>query len=163
MEQTLAHETYQYTSYIRATPERVWQAITDPSSASQFWGVTHITDWMPGSSMTWQVAGATIADPEQVILEADEPHRLAFTWHTITEEFGLAVGGEPEVLAAMAAEARSTAALELEPMGDVTRISVTHSGFETGSAILEGVAGGWPMVLSSLKSLLETGEALHFG
>jgi uncharacterized protein YndB with AHSA1/START domain len=163
MEQALTHESYQYTSYIRATPERIWQAITDPSSASQFWGVTHITDWMPGSSMTWQVAGATIADPEQVILEADEPHRLSFTWHTITEEFGAAVGGEPEVLAAMAAEARSTATFELEPMGDATRITVTHSGFETGSAILEGVEGGWPMVLSSLKSLLETGEALHFG
>jgi uncharacterized protein YndB with AHSA1/START domain len=161
MEQTLAHERYQYTNYIRATPERIWQAITDPSSASQFWGVTHITDWMPGSGMTWQVAGATIADPEQVILEADEPRRLAFTWHTITEEFGRAVGGE--VLAAMAAEPRSTVVFELEPTGDVTRVTVTHSGFETGSAILEGIAGGWPMVLSSLKSLLETGEALHFG
>jgi uncharacterized protein YndB with AHSA1/START domain len=155
--------SFTYTIYIRATPERIWQALTDPSSASQFWGVTHITDWMPGSSMTWQVAGATIADPEQVILEADEPRRLSFTWHTITDEFVLAVGDDEGAAATMAAEARSTATFDVEAFGAQSKLTVTHSGFEPGSAILAGVTDGWPMVFSSLKSLLETGDALAFG
>jgi uncharacterized protein YndB with AHSA1/START domain len=159
----MSAESFSYTIYIRATPERIWQAITDPSSASQFWGVTHITDWMPGSSMTWQVAGATISHPEQVILEAEEPLRLSFTWHTITDEFILAVGDDAELGASMAAEARSTATFDIEPVGAQSKLTVTHSGFETGSAILAGVTEGWPMVFSSLKSLLETGEALAFG
>jgi uncharacterized protein YndB with AHSA1/START domain len=159
----MSSASFTYTIYIRATPKRIWQALTDPSSASQFWGVTHITDWMPGSSMTWQVAGATIADPEQVILEAVEPKRLSFTWHTITDEFVLAVGDDDGLGAAMAAEARSTASFDVEPFGDQSKLTVTHTGFDEGSAILAGVTDGWPMVFSSLKSLLETGEALAFG
>jgi uncharacterized protein YndB with AHSA1/START domain len=155
-------ESFSYTIYVRATPERIWQALTDPSSASQFWGVTHITDWMAGSSMTWQVAGVTIADPEQVVLEADAPHRLSFTWHTITDEFVLAVGDDDDLGASMAAEERSTATFDIEPFGAQSKLTVAHTGFTSGSAILAGVTDGWPMVLSSLKSLLETGEALAF-
>ena len=160
---SMSAESFTYTIYIRATPERIWQAITDPSSASQFWGVTHITDWMPGSSMTWQVAGATIADPEQLILEAEAPHRLSFTWHTITDDFVLAVGDDDDLGASMAAEERSTATFDVEPFGAQSKLTVTHTGFAPGSAILAGVTEGWPMVFSSLKSLLETGDALVFG
>jgi uncharacterized protein YndB with AHSA1/START domain len=113
--------------------------------------------------MTWQVAGATIADPEQLILEAVEAKRLSFTWHTITDEFLLAVGDDEELGAAMAAEPRSTVVFDIEAVGAQTRLTVTHTGFAEGSAILGGVTEGWPMVFSSLKSLLETGEALAFG
>lgn len=155
-------ESFSYTIYIRATPERIWQALTDPSLTSQFWFLTHSTDWAVGSTMTWHVAGVDIVDAEQLVLVFDEPRRLSFTWQTFTPEFGEAVGDDPELLARMASEKRSIATFDLEPAGAQTTLTITHSGFDTGSAVLAGVTDGWPIVLSSLKSLLETGEALAF-
>ena len=158
----MSAETFTYTNYIRATPERIWQALTDPSLTSQFWFLTHSTDLAVGSTMTWHVAGVDIVDAEQLVLVFDEPRRLSFTWQTFTPEFGEAVGDDPELLARMASEKRSIATFDLEPAGAQTKLTITHSGFDTGSAVLAGVTDGWPIVLSSLKSLLETGEALAF-
>jgi DNA-binding transcriptional ArsR family regulator/uncharacterized protein YndB with AHSA1/START domain len=151
-----------YMTYIKTTPERLWQAITDPAFTRLYWGVALISDWRVGSTITWDVAGITIADPEQVVLVADPPRRLAFTWHTVTPEFVAAVGGSEEELAAMAAEKRSTVTFDLEPAGETVRLTVTHAGFEPGSAILAGLTDGWPGVVASLKTLLETGQPLAF-
>ncbi|WP_120519586.1 SRPBCC family protein [Arthrobacter celericrescens] len=151
-----------YATYIKATPEQLWQALTDPSFTERYWGVALRSDWKQGSAITWEVAGVTIADPEQVVLAADEPRRLAFTWHTITPEFGAAVGAPGDEFAAMAAEGRSRVAFEIEPLTDMAKLTVTHSGFEEGSAVLAGVTDGWPGVVASLKTLLETGEPLVF-
>ncbi len=151
-----------YMTYIKTTPERLWQAITDPAFTRLYWGVALISDWRVGSTITWEVAGITIADPEQVVLVADPPRRLAFTWHTVTPEFVAAVGGSEEELAAMTAEKRSTVTFDLEPAGETVRLTVTHAGFEPGSAILAGLTDGWPGVVASLKTLLETGQPLAF-
>jgi uncharacterized protein YndB with AHSA1/START domain/DNA-binding transcriptional ArsR family regulator len=151
-----------YTTYIATTPERVWEALTDPAFTRRYWGVALISDWRVGSPITWEVAGATIADPEQVVVVADPPRRLAFTWHAITPEFGAAIEGDAAELAAMAAEARSQVAFEIEPTGALVKLTVHHTGFRPGSAILAGVSGGWPSVVASLKTLLETGEPLAF-
>ncbi len=151
-----------YTTYIKTTPERLWQALTDPVFTRRYWGVALHSDWRVGSLITWEVAGIKIADPEQTVLIANPPRRLAFTWHAVTPEFGAAVGGDPAELAAMAAEKRSNVTFDLEPIGELVKLTVTHSGFEVGSAILAGLSGGWPSILASLKTLLETGEPLAF-
>ncbi len=151
-----------YATYIKATPDQLWQALTDPSLTERYWGVALRSDWQQDSTITWEVAGVTIADPEQVVLVAEEPRRLAFTWHTITPEFGAAVGSADDELAAMAAEGRSKVDFEIEPLADMVKLTVIHSGFEEGSTVLAGVTDGWPDVLSSLKTLLETGEPLAF-
>ena len=75
-----------YTTYIRTTPERLWQALTDPTFTSRWWQTTFETDWKVGSTMTWDNHGVVIADPEQVVLESDPYRRLAYRWHTFTPE-----------------------------------------------------------------------------
>src|SRR6478609_5687393 len=92
-------DDFVYTTYIRTTPEQLWQALTEPSFTSRYWGVELTSDWTVGSTVTWQFAGATMAEPEQVVLVSEPPHRLSYTWHAITEEFGKAIEADPEELA----------------------------------------------------------------
>lgn len=122
-----------------------------------------ISDWKAGSEITWVYAGATMAHPEQRVYESDRPRRLAFSWHPVTPEFGAATGASSEEVATLAPEGRSRVAFDIEPMGESVKLTVTQSGFPVGSEIREGVSGGWPMIVASLKSLLETGEPLAFG
>lgn len=149
-----------YTTYIHTTPERLWDALTRPEFTQRYWGTTFETDWKPGSPMTSTYKGVEIADPEQVVLESDPPRRLAYTWPRPTRELAAAVGFSEEVFRRASAEPRSKVTFEIEPAGDVVRLTVIHDGFETGSVVLESISGGWPMVLSALKTLLETGEIL---
>lgn len=149
-----------YATYIRTTPERLWQALTDPTFIRQYWGVALTSDWSPGATITWEVNGATLADEHQVVLEADPPRRLAYTWHSITPTFGEAIGADPEEIARLAREPRSHVAFDLEPEGDVVKLTVTHGGFAPDSEILPGISDGWPEIVASLKSLLETGTPL---
>jgi uncharacterized protein YndB with AHSA1/START domain/DNA-binding transcriptional ArsR family regulator len=153
-------DDFVYTTYIRTTPEQLWRALTDPTFTQRYWGVSLTSDWTVGAPVTWEFAGVTMADPGQRVLEAEPPHRLAFTWHAITEEFGRAIDAPTDVLAAMAAEPLSHVTFEIEPQGEQVRLTVTHDGFEPGSQIRDGISGGWPQILASLKTLLETGEPL---
>lgn len=146
-----------YTTYIDTTPERLWQALTDPTFTQRYWGVTFDTDWAKGSPMTWADKGGPITDPEQVVLESDPYHRLSYTWHTFTPEWAAGNGIPEEYRARAAAEPRSTVTFQLEPAGPVVKLTVVHEG---GPAVLEGVSEGWPAIMASLKSLLETGSAL---
>jgi uncharacterized protein YndB with AHSA1/START domain len=150
-----------YVTYIRATPERLWQALTDPAFTAAYWGRTYDTDWQKGSDYALTQAGVHVVDPEQVVLEADPPHRLSYTWHAVNAELALALGWSNEFLARMAAEPRSKVTFVIEPEeGDTVRLTVIHDGFDDeGSAVLESISGGWPRVLANLKSLLETGTA----
>jgi hypothetical protein len=126
----------------------------------RWWEQTITTDWQVGSPMAWQRKGLTIADPEQVVLEADPYHRLAYTWHTFTPELARVNNLSGELLARLAKERRSRVAFDLEPLGEVVRLTVTHDDLEVGGTVGEMISKGWPPILSSLKSLLETGEPL---
>jgi DNA-binding transcriptional ArsR family regulator len=147
-----------YTTYIKTTPERLWQALTEPSFTHRWWQVTLETDWQVGSLMTWDNNGITIADPEQVVLESDPYRRLAYTWHTYTPEHKERLGDE--VFAKVSSESRSRVAFDIEPLGEMVKLTVVHDEFEPGSTAATMVSNGWPMFLSNLKSLLETGEPL---
>lgn len=149
-----------YTTYIRTTRERLWQALTDPAFTRRWWQTTFDTDWQPGSSMTWDNHGVVIADPEQVVLEADPPRRLSYRWHTFTPELKDRLDFDDELFAKLAAERRSRVTFELEALGDTVKLTVVHDDFEPGSTAATMVRHGWPVFLSSLKTLLETGEPL---
>ncbi|WP_028925143.1 ArsR/SmtB family transcription factor [Pseudonocardia acaciae] len=149
-----------YTTYIKTTPERLWRALTDPAFTRRYWQATFESDWEKGSTMVWTQNGVRMSDPEQVILESEPYRRLAYTWHTFTPEFAAAVGMSDEVLAKAAAEPRSRVSFDIEPLGETVKLTVVHEGFEPGSTVLELVSGGWPHLLSDLKTLLETGDTL---
>src|SRR5215218_6065283 len=103
-EEPMSDTEFVYTTYINTTPERLWQALTDPAFTRRYWGVTIDSDWAVGSTMTWEQDGLRIADPAQVVLEAEPGRRLAYTWDTFTPEFGKAVGLSDDVVAKMASE-----------------------------------------------------------
>ena len=157
-----------YTTYIRTTPEELWTALTTPAFTMRYWGVGLESDWQVGSVVAWDFRGTRMAEPEQVVLESDPPRRLSYRWHAITDGFLAAVEADDELAAAFRAENLSTVTFDLEPVdaeqgGPQVKLTVTHGGFREGSAIREGVSQGWPAILSSLKTLLETGSPLAEG
>jgi len=106
--------------------------------------------------------GLVVSDTEQVILESDPHHRLAYTWHTFTPEWAAEVGMDETTADAWRAEPRSEVAFDIESIGHgVVKVTVVHDGFEPGSDVLEAISEGWPAVFASLKTLLETGSALR--
>jgi len=149
-----------YTTYINTTPERLWQALTDPAFTKQYWNTSFDTDWAAGSVMTWDNQGVTIDDPEQVVLESEPYRRLSYTWHTFTPELAKAVGFSDDLQGTMSAEPRSKVTFELEPAGELVKLTVVHDGFGPGSVVASMVSQGWPQVIASLKTLLETGQPL---
>jgi uncharacterized protein YndB with AHSA1/START domain/DNA-binding transcriptional ArsR family regulator len=151
---------YVYTTYIKTTPERLWQALTEPAFTQRYWGVVLESDWKVGSTVTWKIGDVTIEDPEQVVLESEPGRRLAFTWHSLPPEFADVYGLDPKDVARAAAEQRSRVTFDLEQRGGTVKLTVVHGGFEPGSFIRESVGEGWPELLSNLKTLLETGETL---
>ncbi len=156
--------SFVYTTFIRSTPRRVWQALTDPAFTERYWGVAFDSDWNPGSSITVRQWGLTTVDPGQIVLESEPYRRLAYTWHTFTPEWqeqaAERVGFSKEFLERVAAEPRSKVAFEIDDLGEFVKLTVTHDGFEPGSEVLETISQGWPHILSNLKTLLETGETL---
>ena len=157
---TVDTPSFVYTTYIETTPEQLWQALTDPEFTARYWGATFDTDWEPGSPMTWHMRGATISDPEQIVLESKPYSRLSYTWHTLSIELAEALDITAEAQERIAAEKRSKVTFDLEPHGDLVKLTVVHDGFEPDSTMISMISKGWPRVLSSLKTLLETGEDL---
>ena len=147
-----------YTTYIHTTPERLWQALTEPAFTERYWGMAFETDWKTGSTMILHQQGVTVVDPDQVVLEADPYRRLSYTWHTFTPEWAEACGVGEEERARLAAEPRSKVTFQIEEDGDLVRWTVGHDGFAPGSRVVEMISGGWPRVLSALKTFLETGD-----
>lgn len=136
-----------YVTYIRTTPDKLWEALTKPEFTRAYWkGVTHDCRWEAGSPWRLTFADGTVADTGEVV-EIDRPRRLVLKWRN---EF------RPE----LKAEGYSRATLELEAMGDTVKLTVTHEIDREPSKLIEAVSAGWPSVLASLKSLLETGSAL---
>ncbi|MEV6139901.1 SRPBCC domain-containing protein [Nocardia sp. NPDC051990] len=108
--------------------------------------------------MVWHQKDWTSKDAKQVVLEADPYTRLSYTWHTFDATFATTFEMNPDDVAAWAREPRST--FEIEPKGETVKLTVIHDGFEPGSAVLAGISGGWPSILSNLETLLGTGETL---
>jgi len=135
-----------YVTYIRTTPEKLWSALTtDVDFMRQYWfGVHCQSEWTAGSSWKMLSANGQILDAGE-ILEAEPPRRLVIRWQHQSR---------PE----LKAEGDSLCTMELEPSGTAVRLSITHSIEREPSKLIEAVSGGWPKILSNLKSLLETGS-----
>ena len=146
-----------YVSYIKTTPALLYRALTERAFMERYWGVVADSDWKVGSPITWERGGRRQEDPRQVVLEADPPRRLAYTWHAITPDWTKSLSEER--LRRAAAESLSHVTFELEQDGEMVKLTVLHDNFEPDSVVAEMVTKGWPQVISALKSLLETGEA----
>jgi uncharacterized protein YndB with AHSA1/START domain/biotin operon repressor len=132
--------------YIRTTPDRLWEAITDPEIRAKYnFGVAVRSDWKPGSRLEMSSPRAVAPLGEGEVLEAEPPRRLV---HTMT-----ALWGED-----VQAEGQSRVSWEIEPIGDSCRLTVVHDQLREGAN--DQLYGGWPMILSGLKTWLETGELL---
>ena len=135
-----------YVTYIETTPEKLWEALTSPEFTKRYWFGTEVqSDWRVGSRVTLVMNGKTTDFGE--ILEADRPRRLAYTFrHVLDEE--------------LKKEPASKVVFALEPHDKVVKLTLTHEGFVEGGKMLDGISKGWPAILASLKSLLESGTAL---
>jgi DNA-binding transcriptional ArsR family regulator/uncharacterized protein YndB with AHSA1/START domain len=157
---TMSKPEFVYVSHIKTTPEKLWQALTDPAFTRRYWGVEFESDWTEGAPVTWRESDVETRDPGQVVLVSDPYRRLSYTWHTYTPEWAKAHDIDDDTFARLTAEGRTKVTYDIEPAGPVVKLTVTHDGFEPGSTILESVSQGWPALLSSLKTLLESGEPL---
>jgi uncharacterized protein YndB with AHSA1/START domain/DNA-binding transcriptional ArsR family regulator len=136
--------------YIKTTPERLWEAITDSELRRKYsFGVGIESDWTPGSRYKSAAGPVPIADGEN--LEVDAPRRLVQSFNALWGEEEMGGGGAK-------AEPTSRVTWEIEPIEDSCRLTVTHDQLREGAN--EELYGGWPMILSGLKTLLETGETL---
>jgi DNA-binding transcriptional ArsR family regulator/uncharacterized protein YndB with AHSA1/START domain len=153
--------SFVYVSYIKTTPERLWQALTEPAFTERYWGMVFHSDWRTGSRYVLNQFGLTIADDDQVVLEAEPYRRLSYTWHTVTPEWGGALGLGDEARERLAAEPRSKVTFDIEPLDDEqVKLTVVHDGLAPAGLMGSLISRGWPRVLSNLKTLLETGEPL---
>ena len=158
-ETAVANPAFVYHTYIHTTPERLWQALTEPAFTRSYWRTTTLdSDWQVGSTMTWSRNDVTIADPAQIVLEAEPYRRLSYSWHTYTTDLAESVGLSDDFVTKAAREPRSKVTFDIEPVGQLVKLTVVHDGFLPGSIVLESISHGWPAILSDLKTLLETGE-----
>ena len=135
-----------YTTYIETTPERLWHALTDGDFTERYWlGARLRSDWKVGSSFEMVRSDGTVSDAGKVV-EYDPPRRLAYTFVNQSDRYRN--------------EFPALATFVLEPYGKLVKLTLTHEGFAEGSKFLEGISKGWPAILSSLKSILETGAPL---
>lgn len=136
-----------YVTYIRTTPEKLWAALTEPDLTRLWWCETwQDCTWTKGASWTAMIPDGRIAD-SGVILEIDRPRRLVFTW-------------ENQFVPEMKLEGHSTCTYDLEVVGDSVKFTLTYEIGLAKSLLIGAVSEGWPHLLASLKSLLETGKPL---
>jgi len=144
----VAKSTFGYVIYIASTADTVWKALLEGEFTRQYWGHDNVSDWQPGSA--WEHRRANASRSVVLlgeVLEATPPRHLVITW------------ANPEDRDNKARHSRVS--FDIEPVGDMVRLTVTHDQLESGSDMQRKVSQGWPRVLSSLKSLLETGQALN--
>jgi len=140
----MARSTFVYVTYIRTTQEKLWSALTDAEFMKQYWfGVHCESEWTAGSSWTMLYPDGRITDAGEIV-EAEPPRRLVIRWQH---------QNRPE----LKAEGDSQCTIELEPIGAAVKLSITHTIEREPSKFIEAVSGGWPKIISNLKSLLETG------
>ena len=140
----MARSTFVYVTYIRATPQKLWSALTDTEFNKQYWFGCHCESrWTAGSSWKLVSGDGQVLDAGEIV-EAEPPRRLVIRWQN----------QKPE----LKAEGSSLCTMELEPSGKAVKLSITHTIEREPSKLIEAVSGGWPKVISNLKSLLETGS-----
>ena len=139
--------SFVYVTYIASTPDKVFEAITRPDIARRYWGHENVSDWTPGSD--WQHVRANEERTVELVgkvVETSPPTRLVITWANASQ------AADPE--------AYSRVTFDIEPYDDMVRLTVSHDELEAGSGMAKGISKGWPAVLSSMKSFLETGRGI---
>ncbi len=144
----MAESKFVYVTYIRTTPEKLWQALTTPEFTRKYWmGVTQECEWKPGASWKLAYPDGRVMDTGEVV-EVDPLKRYVLKWRN---------EWKPE----FKAEGFSQMTCTLEKIGAQVKLTIVHEMPKPDSKFIGAVSGGWPMILASLKSLLETGEALE--
>lgn len=138
-----------YEVYIRTTPDKLWQALTDPEISKQyFYGGSVLSEWRPGSSYALRDGDGDVNMLEGKVLEVDKPRKLVHTF--------LAVHDDEQ-----RKERPSRVTWQIEPLGEVCKLTVTHDDFDGETKTYKSVQSGWGPVLSGLKTILETGKPLN--
>lgn len=143
----MAESRFVYVTYIRTTPEKLWQALTAPEFTRRYWCETwQECEWKVGASWRAMIPDGRVADSGE-ILEIEPYRKLVLSWHN-------------QFVPEMRAEGPSRLTYELEPVGESVKLTLTHEMDRPDSQLIGAVSQGWPHLLASLKSLLETGESL---
>jgi len=144
----MARSTFVYATYIRTTPERLWSALTeDTEFMKRYWFGMHCeSEWRAGSSWKMISGDGHITDAGEIV-EAEPPRRLVIRWRH-------------EKSPDLKAEGESRCTMELEPNGPAVKLSITHTIEREPSKFIAAVSGGWPRIVSNLKSLVETGSTV---
>lgn len=143
----MSKPSFVYVTYIRTSPEKLWRALTDGEFTQRYWSGRRVeSDWKVGARVTFWHDGKASDSGE--VLECEPPRRLSYSFHV---EFVEELRSEPP----------SRVTFEIEKLGAQVKLTLTHDGFEPGSKVLAGISTGWPAILSSLKSLLETGRPIE--
>jgi uncharacterized protein YndB with AHSA1/START domain len=136
-----------YVSYIKTTPETLWQALTTPQLMKQYWiGMDTEADWKMGAAWTMKFPDGRVADTGEIV-EFSQPKRMAIKWRN---------EWKPE----MKEEGFSRCTFDLEQANGAVKLTVTHGIDVLNSKFIESVSGAWPICISNLKSLLETGDVI---
>ena len=142
-----AESSFVYVTFIRTTPEKLWSALTEVNQMKEYWfGMQIKTEWKAGAAWQMTFPDGRVADTGE-ILELDRPKRIRLKWRN---EF------RPE----LKAEGFTLCTIDLEPVGATVRLTITHTIERADSKFIQAVTGGWPKILSNLKSLLETGQVI---
>ncbi len=139
--------SFVYVTYILSTPEKVFEAITKPEIARRYWGHENVSDWKVGSD--WRHIRADEKRVVQLVgkvIEITPPKRLVISWANESQKDD--------------STKTSRVTFEIEPQGEMVRLTVSHDELESGGGMEKGIRRGWPLVLSNLKSFLETGRAI---
>jgi len=143
----MAKSQFIYVTYIRTTPEKLWRALIGPEFTRQYWAETwQDSDWKKGSTWRIMIPDGRVGDSGEV-LEIEPPRKLVLSWRN-------------DFVPEMKAEGYSRLTYELEVVGESVKLTLTHQIDRTDSKLIAAVSTGWPHILASLKSLLETGESL---
>ena len=137
--------SFVYVTFIRTTPDKLWEALTDPQFTREYWFGTSVESaWKKGSP--WKLVGSDgdVTDTGE-ILEIERPRRMVIRWQNVWK---------PE----LEAEGPSRCTIELVPAGEAVKLTITHEIDRADSRLITAVSGGWPAIVSNLKSLLETGQ-----
>jgi len=144
----MAESEFVYVTFIRTTPEKLWRALTEPEFTRLFWHeTTQQSEWKPGASWRLVKPDGSAADSGEIV-EIDPPRQLVLTWQN-------------HMFPEMTAEGHSRMTYEIEPQGELVKLTLVHGMDKPGSKLIKAVSNGWPMILSSLKSLLETGDSFE--